>query len=77
MNQLGSMVLPRLRFSGDNGDCGGRYLDIKDKRRWGYTKTGTPVPCELASILHGTENGRARSRLRQDGTVLTDGCDTI
>lgn len=53
MNLLGSMVLPRLRASGDvdfvlaetltsrsrdNGDCGGRYLDIKDKTALGICK---------------------------------------
>lgn len=38
INQLGSMVLPRLRVSGDNGDCGGRYLDIKDKMALGICK---------------------------------------
>lgn len=35
----------------DAADCGRRYLDIKNKRRWGYAKTGAPVSCELRSVI--------------------------
>lgn len=45
MNWLGSMVLPQLRAGGNVGfakrwigDCGGQYLDIKDKTALGICK---------------------------------------
>ena len=55
----------------------------RQKRRWGYAKTGTPVSCELIPWLHGKstqaliENGMARSRSKRDGTALMGGCDSL
>ena len=68
INRLGSLVLPRLRVSGDvgfalaetlasrsrdNGDCGGRYLDIKDKTALGYEKQVRRYRVNSYPWLHG------------------------